>query len=75
AQIHGYLQQGLRRMPLNQRQEVGKKFIQLWCETCTKEDDCPILFGFICDRNITEWKVSGGFPFCEQYNPVGEKHE
>ncbi|HBQ99737.1 MULTISPECIES: hypothetical protein [unclassified Roseofilum] len=26
-------------MPLKQRQEVGKKFIQLWCETC------PILFG------------------------------
>lgn len=75
AQVHDYLQDGLKRMPLEQRQVVGSRFIRLWCETCIKENNCPILLDVLADKNRTEWKVTGGFPFCEDYQPVGNRHE
>jgi len=72
-QIHGYLQNGLKRLPKAQATSVARKFIQTWCESCAKENDCTILFDFICDRPVEEWKVQGCFPFCDQYEPLGKE--
>ncbi|MBP0043366.1 MAG: hypothetical protein J7545_15570 [Roseofilum sp. SBFL] len=66
-QIHGYLTNGLNQLPLVERNQVARRFIEVWCESCAEEDECNILFDFLCDKPIEEWKVQACFPFCEQY--------
>ena len=74
-QIQGYLTNGLKRLPTMQRQQVARRFLKSWCETCAKEDECPILFDFLCDEPVREWKVLACFPFCEEYVPKGDTDE
>jgi len=72
VQVQGYLTNGLKRLPTMQRQQVARRFLESWCENCVKEDECPILFDFLCDEPVKEWKVLGCFPFCEEYAPKGD---
>lgn len=69
--VHGYFLNGVKNLPQQEQSGVIRRFLQIWCETCALEDNCPLLFNIFCNQPVEEWKVMGCFPFCDNYEPKG----
>ena len=51
-----------------------RQFIRDSCECCTKENDCSILFDFLCEQEVAEWQEVGGVLTCTEFK-LQEKTE